>query len=80
METYWQHYVLPRRRATWTLLERAERDGVLPAGTDYDVLIDMLVGAVLYRAIQPVPLTTAEAHRYLETVYRQAGLLPPHHT
>ncbi|MQA12978.1 MAG: TetR family transcriptional regulator [Pseudonocardiaceae bacterium] len=77
MATYWEHYILPRRQATQVLLERAKKEGVLAEDTDMDVLIDMMVGAVMYRAIQPEPLDVAEARRYLETVYRQAGLLPP---
>lgn len=50
---------------------------MLAEDADLDVLIDMIAGAVLYRAIQPDPLDAAEARRYLEAVYRQAGLLPP---
>lgn len=76
MATYWEHYIVPRRRATRALLERAIGDGVLAADTDIEVLIDMMVGAVTYRLIRPEPLDVPEAHRYLEAVYRQAGLLP----
>ncbi len=76
MATYWKHYVLPRRQATQVLLERARTEGVLAEDADMDVLIDMMAGAVLYRAIQPEPLDAAAARRYLEAVYRQAGLLP----
>jgi hypothetical protein len=36
----------------------------------------MMVGAVLYRVMQPEPLDIAEAQRYLQAVYREAGLLP----
>jgi AcrR family transcriptional regulator len=77
MATYWEHYIVPRRHATRVLLEQAKKEGVLAEDTDMDVLIDMMVGGVLYRAIQPGPLDVAEARRYLEAVYRQAGLLPP---
>ncbi|WP_460754714.1 FAD-dependent oxidoreductase [Nocardiopsis oceani] len=41
-----------------------------------DALIDMMVGAVIYRVLQPVPLDIAEAEWYLRSVYRQVGLLP----
>jgi hypothetical protein len=48
----------------------------VPDGADLDVLIDMMVGSVLYRAIQPEPLDAGEARWYLEALYRQVGLLP----
>ncbi|MEV6232250.1 TetR/AcrR family transcriptional regulator [Saccharopolyspora shandongensis] len=75
MATYWENYVVPRRRITRALLERAQADGVLDATADPDVLIDMMVGAVLFRLIQPEPLDAAGAREYLESVYRRAGLL-----
>lgn len=77
MSTYWENYIQPRRRTTRALLERTIQEGTLAAHTDLDVLTDMMVGAVLYRVLQPEPLDVAEARRYLEAVYRQAGLLPP---
>ena len=77
METYWTHYVEPRRAAFLPLLERARAEGSLPAHTDLDVLMDMMTGAVLYRLAQPGPLDVPTMRRYLEAVYAQAGLLPP---
>lgn len=75
--TYWENYLLPRRRATRTLLEQAVQQGALTEHIDLDILTDMMVGAVLYRVLQPNPLESAEeARRYLEAIYRQAGLLP----
>lgn len=76
MEACWEHYVLPRRRAAESLLARAVEEGMVSADADFDALIDMMVGAVIYRVLQPVPLDAAEAERYLRSVYRQAGLLP----
>ncbi|MDA3625838.1 TetR/AcrR family transcriptional regulator [Saccharopolyspora oryzae] len=75
MATYWENYVLPRRRITRALLERAQAEGTLAADADLDVLIDMMVGAVLFRLVQPEPLDAAGARAYLESVYRSAGLL-----
>lgn len=75
--TYWERYIRPRRRATRALLERAIEQGVLATDSDVDVLTDMMVGAVLYRVLQPEPLDSAAAQRYLAAVYRQTGLLPP---
>jgi AcrR family transcriptional regulator len=75
MATYWEHYIQPRRQATGVLLERAKQDGTLAKDTDVEVLIDMMVGAVTYRLLQPEPLNHKGMRRYLEAVYRQAGLL-----
>ncbi|WP_333779662.1 TetR/AcrR family transcriptional regulator [Saccharopolyspora indica] len=75
MATYWDNYVVPRRRNTRVLLERAQAEGAIAADADLDVLIDMMVGAVLFRLVQPEPLDVAGAAAYLESVYRQAGLL-----
>ncbi|MER7076995.1 transcriptional regulator, TetR family [Saccharopolyspora kobensis] len=75
MATYWENYVVPRRRNTRALLERAQAEGTIAVDADLDVLIDMMVGAVLFRMVQPEPLDVAGATAYLESVYRQAGLL-----
>lgn len=77
IETYWEHYVVPRRAATRTLLEKARAEGTLPAHADLDVLMDMMAGAVMYRLAQPGPLHATEMRRYLEALFVQLGLLPP---
>jgi hypothetical protein len=51
-----------------------DQQGTLAAHVDPDVLTDMMVGAVLYRVMQPEPLDIAEAQRYLQAVYCEAGL------
>jgi AcrR family transcriptional regulator len=76
MATYWQHYVLPRRKLTTRLLQRAQQDGTVAADADLDVLIDMMAGAVVYRVLQPDPPDAEEMRVYLRAVYRQVGLLP----
>lgn len=76
MATYWEHYILPRRRVGRVMLERAKQEGVLAEDIDIDVLIDMMAGAVMYRVLQPQPFDTVEIRQYLEAVCRQAGLLP----
>lgn len=75
METYWNHYLVPRRQATAAMLEQAKREGALPADSDVEVLIDMLAGAVMYRVLQPNPPDAAEMRRYLRALYTQVGLL-----
>lgn len=75
MATYWEHHVVPRRRATRRLLERAQRAGTLSAEADLDVVLDMMVGSVIYRLVQPGQPDVSEMHRYLREVYRRAGLV-----
>jgi AcrR family transcriptional regulator len=76
LATYWKHYILPRRKLTSALLERAKAAGTVPEDADLDVLTDMMAGAVTYRVLQPDPPDAAEMRRYLRALYRQAGLLP----
>jgi AcrR family transcriptional regulator len=76
MQTYWDHYIQPRRTLTIAMLQRAQEDGSVARDADLDVLIDMLAGAVTYRVLQPNPPTARQMKRYLEAAYRQVGLLP----
>lgn len=76
MRTYWEHYIEPRRRAVHMLLRRAQAEGQLDPDADLDVVIDMMVGALMYRMLQPSTPDRAEIRRYLEEVYRRSGLLP----
>ena len=76
MAIYWDRYIAPRRRLAASLLERARQLGTVTADTDFDVAIDMIVGAITYRVLQPTPLHVEEMRRYLRAVYRQIGLLP----
>lgn len=75
LATSWKEYVTPRRQVTHVLLEHAKEAGRIPRGTDSEVLIDMIVGAVIYRLLQPDPPDPERLRSYLEAVYRQAGLL-----
>src|SRR5690606_6417937 len=52
LATSWGEHVEPRRRATYALLEHAKQAGMIPEDTDNEVLIDMMVGAILYRLLQ----------------------------
>ena len=76
MAAYWRRYIAPRRRQAAALLERARELGTVAADADLEVAIDMMVGAVTYRVLQPAPPDVDEMRRYLREVYRQAGLLP----
>ncbi|MCV7288393.1 TetR/AcrR family transcriptional regulator [Mycolicibacterium wolinskyi] len=76
MAVYWERYILPRRQLAARLLERARAAGTVDADTNFDVAIDMMVGAITYRVLQPDPPGIDEMRRYLRAVYRQIGLLP----
>ena len=76
MQTYWTHYIAPRRALVISMLERAQADRDVAEDADLDVLVDMLAGAVTYRVLQPNPPNARQMKRYLEAAYRQVGLLP----
>ncbi|MDA4107369.1 TetR family transcriptional regulator [Mycobacterium holsaticum DSM 44478] len=76
MQTYWTHYIMPRRSLTMAVLARAQADGAVAPDADLDVIVDMLAGAVTYRVLQPDPPNFRQMKRYLTAVYRQVGLLP----
>jgi AcrR family transcriptional regulator len=76
LATYWERYILPRRVLAAALITRAKQWGTVAADVDVDVAIDMMVGAITYRVLQPHPPDIDEMRRYLRAVYRQIGLLP----
>ncbi len=76
MTAYWNNHIVPRRKVANPVLQRAIAAGHLPADTDADALVDMTVGALLYRLLQPGDITEEEMLDYLRRIYRQAGLLP----
>lgn len=76
MQTYWTHYIVPRRELTIAMLRRAQADGAVSPDADLDVVVDMLAGAVTYRVLQPDPPDYRQMKRYLTAAYRQVGLLP----
>jgi AcrR family transcriptional regulator len=77
MDVFWDNHIVPRRRTALVVLERAVAEGHLPRRTDVEVLLDMTVGALIYRLLQPGDLDRDVLLDYLRRVYRQAGLLPP---
>lgn len=76
MATYWERYIRPRRLLAAQLITRARQLGTVAEDVDVDVAIDMMVGAITYRVLQPHPPDIDEMRRYLREVYRQIGLLP----
>lgn len=76
MNAFWDNHIVLRRRVALALLSRAEADGHLRPGTDVEALLDMTVGALLYRLLRPGDLDAAELLDYMRRIYREAGLLP----
>ncbi|MEV0201262.1 TetR/AcrR family transcriptional regulator [Nonomuraea sp. NPDC050691] len=77
LATYREQYIQPRRQLIHAALERARRDGQLAADADLDTVIDMVVGAAMYRMlINPdTPADPAATRQYLQAVLRQADRL-----
>lgn len=72
---YWEVHVAPRRAAFDIIIERARREGVLPADTDVDMFQDVFGGAMLYRLLLKPEENTEEALRaYFIRLLRQIGL------
>lgn len=77
LATYWRHHLEPRRERARHILERATRDGVLPATTDVDMVIDLMWGAVLHQLMVPGDRDAAELTAYLRRMLRQLGFALP---
>lgn len=75
MQTYWTHYIAPRRALIIALLRRAKDDGHVDPDADLEVLVDMLAGAATYRVLQPNPPTARQMRLFLAETYRRVGLL-----
>ncbi|MEV0149406.1 MULTISPECIES: TetR/AcrR family transcriptional regulator [unclassified Nonomuraea] len=77
LATYREQYIQTRRQLIHAALERARRDGRLAADADIDTVIDMVVGAAMYRMlINPdTPADPAATRQYLQAVLRQADRL-----
>lgn len=76
MAAFWHNHILPRRRTAHLALSRAVEEGVLPPETDIEAVIDMTVGAVVYRLLRPEPPDADQLLAHLRAVYEQAGLIP----
>nr|WP_036494674.1 TetR/AcrR family transcriptional regulator [Nocardia sp. BMG111209] len=71
-------YVRPRRRLAVDRLSRAQRAGLIRAGTDPETIVDQLWGACYHRLLMPAqPLTTDFADRLLDNLF--GGIAAPGH-
>ncbi|MCW4459941.1 TetR/AcrR family transcriptional regulator [Microbacterium sp. MPKO10] len=75
MVAFWDNHIVPRRNVAIPMLHKAVAEKHLPANTDVESLIDMTVGSLLYRLLQPGEISPEELLEYLRRIYRQAGLL-----
>lgn len=75
LQTYWDHYIAPRRELAIAMLQRAQQSGDVDPDADLEVLVDMLAGGATYRVLQPDPPTPRAMRRFLESAYRHVGLL-----
>ncbi len=72
METYWNNYLLPRRRAMLKVIEAARDQGIVRAGSDPEILLDLISGAVIHHLlVRPGKRTPSEMHAYLFRVVRE---------
>ncbi|MFF0770817.1 TetR/AcrR family transcriptional regulator [Nonomuraea wenchangensis] len=80
LTTYRDQYIQPRRRLIHAALERARRDGLLAADADLDTVIDMVLGAAMYRMLMrpDAQADSAATRHYLEAVLQQADRLLRH--
>ncbi len=75
MATYWNNYMLPRRKLVRGLLDRARDQGLIREDSDPELLMDLISGAIIHHALlRPGRRTGAETRAYLLAVLRELGL------
>jgi AcrR family transcriptional regulator len=75
MSIYWENYLLPRRNAVRSLIERFRADGLIPIDANADILLDLMSGAVLhYVLVRPGRRSAADIRTYLHNVIHELGL------
>ena len=72
MRRYWDLFIAPRRAVLYEVI----RPG-FPAGTDLSLVVDLVGGALFYRALtRPEQNTPAELETFLHKVLHQVGYRP----
>lgn len=75
MKTYWNNYLLPRREIIRGLLDRACAEGLIRKGSDPDLILDLIAGAIIHHALlRPGHRSASEMREYLLGVLRELGL------
>jgi AcrR family transcriptional regulator len=75
MSIYWDSYLVPRRNAMRSLVERFRADGLIRNDANADILLDLLGGAIMHHVlIQPGKPSAEELRTYLLSVLRELGM------
>ncbi|PWB82716.1 MAG: TetR family transcriptional regulator [Methylocystaceae bacterium] len=73
-QAFWNRWIEPRRKEGAEFLVRAQKRGELRASVNFDVLLDVIFGAIYYRLTIPyAPLDDQYIHVLIDQVF--AGLL-----
>ena len=78
LEAYRDRFLWPRRRQAYETLQRGVDRGELPAGSDFDLILDSLYGPILMRfLIRHVKLEESFADELCGLVLKGLGTSPP---
>ncbi|PRY02681.1 TetR/AcrR family transcriptional regulator [Allonocardiopsis opalescens] len=78
LRRYWDGVVVERRAALAAVIRRESAAAAPDRGTDPELVLDLLFGALLYNLMfRPGPRAPGEVRAYLRAAARQAGLLVP---
>ena len=76
MEAFWASSGGPRWQGGVRLVERAKREGMLPAQTDPEVVLDMIVGGIIFRLVMP-HRQQDDLAAFILAAFHQIGLTLP---
>ena len=72
METYWDTYLLPRRRAMLKVIQAARDQAIVREDCDPEILLDLISGAIIHHLlVRPGKPTRKAMHAYLFRVMRE---------
>jgi len=75
MSIYWKAYLVPRRAAMKTVLERGQKEGLLRHDLDPEIVLDLIGGAVVHELLVRPGSPSAQSLRdYLHRVIGALGL------
>jgi AcrR family transcriptional regulator len=75
MATYWEFHIAPRREWVGQILRQAQEQGLIRAGADPEMLLDLISGAIVYHLLlRPGKRTAEEMNEYLQRVLRELNL------
>ena len=75
MSIYWENYLLPRRNAICSLIERFRAEGLIPVDANADILLDLISGAVMHHLlVRPGRRSAADIRAYLHNVIHELAL------